>query len=169
LILQYPTYEDQKNHYRLTTRYRSEQRLDWVKEYPLIITTGRMVEFMGGGAETRSNKYLAELQPEMYAELNVLTAEEYGVTTGDLIWIESPNGGKIRVKVKVTPRVNKGLIFLPYHFGGEMEGESRAVNYPEGTAPYAIGAPANVVTNYGYDIITQMQETKTGLCRIKKA
>jgi formate dehydrogenase major subunit len=169
LILQYPTYEDKKNHYRLTTRYRSEQKLDWVKEYPIIITTGRMVEYMGGGAETRSNKYLAELQPDMYAELNVLTAEEYGVKTGDLIWIESPNGGKVRVKVKVTPRVNKGLIFLPYHFGGEMEGESRAVNYPEGTAPYAVGAPANVVTNYGYDIITQMQETKTGLCRIRKA
>jgi formate dehydrogenase major subunit len=169
LILQYPTYEDKKNHYRLTTLYRSEQKLDWVKEFPLIITTGRMVEYMGGGAETRSNKYLAELQPEMYAELNVLTAEEYGVKTGDLIWIESPSGGKIRIKVKVTPRVSKGLIFLPYHFGGEWEGESRAVNYPEGTAPYAVGAPANVVTNYGYDIITQMQETKTGLCRIRKA
>jgi len=169
LILQYPTYEDKKNHYRLTTRYRSEQKLDWVKQFPLVITTGRMVEYMGGGAGTRANKYLAELQPEMYAEINVLTAEEYGVKTGDLIWIESPNGGKIRVKVKVTPRVNKGLIFLPFHFGGEWEGESRAVNYPDGTAPYAVGAPANVVTNYGYDIITQMQETKTGLCRIKKA
>ena len=41
--------------------------------------------------------------------------------------------------------------------------------YPDGTEPYALGAPANVVTNYGYDIITQMQETKTGLCRIRKA
>ena len=52
---------------------------------------------------------------------------------------------------------------------GEIEGESRADSYPSGTVPYALGAPANVVTNYGYDIVTQMQETKTGLCKISKA
>jgi formate dehydrogenase major subunit len=59
LIIKYPTYEDKAHHYRVFTRYRSEQRYDWVKDYPIIITTGRMVEYMGGGAETRSNKYLA--------------------------------------------------------------------------------------------------------------
>ncbi len=167
LIKSWPTYDDITNHYRLPTRFKSEQKPGWVKDYPIVITTGRMVEYMGGGSRTRSNKYLAELQPDMYAEINILTAEEYGIKDGDLIWIESPNGGKCRVKTKITDRVNKGLIFLPYHFGGELEGQTRA--YPEGTAPYVVGAPANVVTNYGYDIITQMQETKTGLCRIRKA
>jgi formate dehydrogenase major subunit len=105
----------------------------------------------------------------MYAEVSPITAKEYDLVTNDKIWIESPNGGKVKVSVKVTERVDKGLIFLPYHFGGEAEGESREAFYPTGTAPYALGAPANVVTNYGYDIITQMQETKTGLCRISKA
>jgi len=169
LIAKWPTYEDQKNHFRLTTRYKSEQKLDWVEKFPIVITTGRIVEYMGGGSRTRSNKYLAELQPDMYAEVNILTAEEYGIADGDMMWIEGPNGGKIRLKAKISERVNKGLIFLPYHFGGEIEGKSRSTSYPAGTAPYAIGAPANVVTNYGYDIITQMQETKTGLCRISKA
>ena len=101
--------------------------------------------------------------------INILTAEEYGLVNGDAIWIESPNGGQCRVQVKISDRVNKGLIFLPYHFAGEDAGTSRADHYPEGTAPYVLGAPANAVTNYGYDIITQMQETKTGLCRIRRA
>jgi formate dehydrogenase major subunit len=169
LIEKYPTYEDQKNHFRLTTRFKSEQKPEWVEQFPLVVTTGRLVEYMGGGAETRSNKYLAELQPDMFAEVHILDAEEYGFADGDMIWIESPSGGRIKVKAKITARVSKGLIFLPYHFGGELEGESLEKNYPDGTVPYALGAPANVVTNYGYDIITQMQETKTGLCRIRKA
>jgi len=48
-------------------------------------------------------------------------------------------------------------------------GRSLAANYPKGTLPYAIGEAANVVTNYGYDIITQIQATKEGLCRVKRA
>ena len=48
-------------------------------------------------------------------------------------------------------------------------GRSLVANYPPGTVPYAIGEAANVVTNYGYDIVTQMQETKTGLCKISRA
>ncbi|MEW6749630.1 MAG: molybdopterin-dependent oxidoreductase [Candidatus Latescibacterota bacterium] len=169
LISRYPTYDDKPKHFRLTTRFKSEQKPEWAAEYPIVITTGRMVEYMGGGARTSANKYLAELQPQMYAEINVLTAEEYGLGSGDYVWIESPNGGQCRVKVKITDRVNKGLIFLPYHFCGEEGGQSRAGSYPEGCVPYVMGAPANLVTNYGYDIITQMQETKTGLCRIRKA
>jgi formate dehydrogenase major subunit len=169
LIPTYPTYEDQQHHYRLTTRFKSEQNPDLVKSYPLMVTTGRIVEYMGGGEESRSNKYLAELQPVMFAEINQKTAVDYHLQKGDMIWIESPNGGKIKVKIKITARVGPDLIFLPYHFGGEIEGKSRKAFYPEGTAPYVLGAPANVVTNYGYDIITQMQETKTGLCRIRKA
>jgi len=168
LIKKYPTYDDKPDHYRVFTKFKSEQKLDWSKEFPLILTTGRIVEYMGGGAETRSNKYLAELQPEMYAEVNIRTANDYGLRDGDMIWIESPNGGKIKVKTKISDRVDPTTIFLPFHFGGFFMGDSWANKYPEGTKPYALGEPANVVTNYGYDIVTQMQETKTGLCKIRK-
>lgn len=169
MVKKYPTYDDKPDHYRVYTKYKSEQNIDWVKEFPLILTTGRLVEYMGGGAETRSNKYLAELQPEMFAEVNIKTANDNGLRNGDEIWVESPNGGKIKVKVKVSDRVDEKTIFLPFHFGGFFMGDSWANKYPEGTTPYALGEAANVVTNYGYDIVTQMQETKTGLCRIKKA
>jgi formate dehydrogenase major subunit len=65
--------------------------------------------------------------------------------------------------------VGPDTVFLPYHWGGVFEGKSLAAKYPEGTAPYTLGESANNVTNYGYDRVTQMQETKTGLCRITKA
>jgi formate dehydrogenase major subunit len=169
LIAKYPTYEDKPNHYRVFTKYKSEQNPELVKEFPFVLTTGRMVEHMGGGAETRSNKYLAELQPEMYAEVNPRVGNNMGVREGELISIESPEGGKITVKAKLTERVDDKTIFLPFHFAGFLMGESLAGNYPEGHEPYVLGESANTVTNYGYDIVTQIQATKDGLCKVTKA
>jgi formate dehydrogenase major subunit len=169
LIARYPTYEDKPNHYRVHTRYKSEQDPELVKKYPYVITTGRMVEHMGGGAETRSSKYLAELQPEMYAEINPRLANNLAIRKGDMVIIESPEGAKIKVKAKLTKRVDEKTIFLPYHFAGTLMGESFEKDYPEGHAPFAVGDPGNVVTNYGYDIITQIQATKDGLCNITRA
>ncbi|MFT5702087.1 MAG: formate dehydrogenase major subunit [Desulforhopalus sp.] len=169
LVAKYPTYEDKADHFRVHTRYKSEQNPDLVKEYPYVITTGRMVEHMGGGAETRSNKYLAELQPEMYAEINPRLANDLGIRKGDMMIVESPEGAKIKVRAKLTPRVDEKTIFLPFHFAGTLMGESYEKDYPEGNAPFTVGDPANVVTNYGYDIVTQIQATKDGLCKVSRA
>ena len=86
-----------------------------------------------------------------------------------MMWIESPEGGKIKVKAFLTERVDDKTIFLPYHFAGMLHGRILVDKYPEGHAPYVVGEPGNVVTNYGYDIITQIQATKDGLCKIAKA
>lgn len=169
LVERYPTYEDQPNHFRVDTRYASEQNPNLIKEFPLILTTGRQVEHMGAGAETRSNQYLAELQPEMYAEINPGLANDLGIRDGVMVWIESPEGGKIKVKAFLTERVDRATIFLPYHFGGSWEGVSLLDQYPEGHEPYVIGDAGNVVTNYGYDIVTQIQATKDGLCKLSLA
>ncbi len=169
LIEKFPTYEDKKAHYRIDTRFKSEQNPELVKEFPYVITTGRMVEHMGAGAETRSNQYLAELQPDMYAEINPRLANNLGFRDGEMVWIESPEGGKIKVKAFLTERVDDKTIFLPYHFAGVLMGESLVDKYPEGHAPFVVGEPGNVVTNYGYDIVTQIQATKDGLCKVTKA
>jgi formate dehydrogenase major subunit len=169
LILKYPTYVDQENHFRVDTRFLSEQIPDLVKDFPYVLTTGRMVEHMGAGAETRSNQYLAELQPDMYVEINPRLGNDIGVRNGEMVWIESPEGGRIKVKTFFTERVDEKTLFLPYHFAGVLLGESLVDKYPDGTAPFAVGEPGNVVTNYGYDIVTQMQSTKDGLCKIAKA
>jgi formate dehydrogenase major subunit len=169
LFDKYATYEDKPNHYRVDTRFKSEQNPDLVKEFPFVLTTGRMVEHMGGGAETRSNKYLAELKPDMYAEINPRTANNIGLRDGEELWIESPEGGKVKVKAMVTERVDEKTIFMPFHFGGILMGKTLTGNYPEGHAPYVFGESAKTCVNYGYDIVTQIQATKDGLCKVSKA
>ncbi|GAX87196.1 formate dehydrogenase major subunit [Lebetimonas natsushimae] len=169
LAKKYPTYPDKKNHYRVDTKYMSIQKTDWAKEFPIILTTGRLVMYSGAGIIERSSKYLAALVPEMFASINPELAYKYGIKDGDMIWIHSPEGTKIKVKARFTYAVAPDRIFLPYHFAGIMQGVDMSDNYPEGTKPYAIGESANTVTNYGYDIVTQIPETKAGLVRIEKA
>jgi formate dehydrogenase major subunit len=47
-----------------------QKNKDIGKTFPLIMTSGRLVEYEGGGEETRSNPWLAELQQEMFVEIN---------------------------------------------------------------------------------------------------
>jgi len=174
LIAKWPTYDDVKEHYRVPQPYKSMQKPEWAKQYPIVLTTGRIVELEGGSAAERADWWLVELNPEMYVEIHPKLANDHGIRNGDWVWLESPEDmdakpSRIKVKAKVTKRVGPDTVFLPYHWGGVFEGKSLASKYPEGTAPYSVGESANTVTNYGYDRVTQMQETKTGLCRIKKA
>ena len=169
LVEKYPTYEDRKSFYRLPTRYGSIQAKDYSKEYPLILTSGRLVEYEGGGDETRSNPWLAELQQEMFVEIHRRDANNAGIRDGDDVWVESPEGGRVKVKAMVTRRVGSGVAFMPFHFGGHFQGRDLRDKYPQGAAPYILGEAANTAMTYGYDSVTQMQETKCSLCRISKA
>jgi len=169
LAEKYPTYEDRKSFYRLPTRYASIQAKDFSKDYPLILTSGRLVEYEGGGDETRSNPWLAELQQEMFAEIHIRDANDNGIRDGDDIWVEGPEGGRIKVKALVTRRVAPGVVFLPFHFGGHFQGKDLRDKYPEGSAPFVLGEAANTVMTYGYDSVTQMQESKVSLCKLSKA
>ena len=166
LVAKYPTYEDRRAFWRLPTRYKSVQAEDHSAQYPLIHTSGRLVEYEGGGEESRSNRWLAELQQHMFAELNPADANDAGVKDGEMMWLEGPEGGRIMVRVLVTPRVERGVVFTPYHFGGWFEGVDLLEKYPEGAAPYVRGDAANTAFTYGYDSVTQMQETKVSLCKI---
>ncbi|ABM01812.1 molybdopterin-dependent oxidoreductase [Shewanella amazonensis] len=168
LVAKYPTYDDMQVH-RLPTLYKSIQEKDFSGSYPLVLTSGRLVEYEGGGEESRSNPWLAELQQEMFVEINPGDAADRGIRNNDNVWLEGPEGGRILIKALVTPRVKPGVTFMPYHFAGVMHGESLAPNYPEGTVPYVIGESANTALTYGYDPVTQMQETKSSLCQIVKA
>ncbi|MEJ2687857.1 MAG: formate dehydrogenase subunit alpha, partial [Gammaproteobacteria bacterium] len=179
LVSKYPTYEDHKALWRLPTLYASVQAKDYSKEYPLVFISGRIVEYEGGGEETRSNKWLAELQPFMYVEINPADANDRGIRDGDWVWLDGPgrdtnNPGPavpshIKVKAMVTPRVGRGVIWTPFHFGGWYEGKDLLDRYPKDTAPYVRGEACNTATTYGYDPVTQMQETKATLCQIKRA
>ncbi len=168
LVPDYPTYEDRK-FYRLPTLYRSIQQQDFAKDYPIILTSGRFVEYTGGGDETRSNPWLAELQQKMYVEINPFDANSIGIRDGQMVWVEGPEGARVLVTAMVTERVGRGVAFMPFHFAGWYQGEDRRHKYPDGADPYVLGEASNTAQTYGYDSVTQMQETKTTLCRIQPA
>jgi len=61
------------------------------------------------------------------------------------------------------------VLWMPFHFGGVFEGENLRDKYPKGSDPYVLGESCNTAFTYGYDSVTQMQETKCSLCNIKPA
>jgi formate dehydrogenase major subunit len=168
LVGDYPTYAD-KQAYRLPTLYESIQKNDFSGDFPIILTSGRLVEYEGGGDKTRSNPWLAELQQDMFAEINTFDANSAGIRDGAMVWLHTPEGAKVRVMAMVTERVGRGVAFMPFHFAGHMQGEDRRSKYPPGADPYVLGEAANTALTYGYDSVTQMQETKVSLCRIEAA
>ena len=66
------------------------------KQYPLIMTSGRLVEYEGGGDETRSNPWLAELQQEMFVEINPKDANDRGLKNDQYVWVETPTKARSR-------------------------------------------------------------------------
>jgi formate dehydrogenase major subunit len=168
LVADYPTYED-KTFWRVPTAYASIQKNDFSKDFPMIMTSGRLVEYEGGGDESRSNPWLAELQQDMFVEINPADANDLGVRDRDSVWLHSPSGAKIRIMAMVTERVGRGVVFTPFHFGGYFQGTDLRSKYPDGADPYVLGEACNTAQTYGYDSVTQMQETKATLCRIELA
>jgi formate dehydrogenase major subunit len=171
LIAKYPSHDDRKTAWRLPIMFKSlqDENKNIGKQFPLIMTSGRLVEYEGGGEETRSNRYLAELQQNMFVEINPRAANDRGVRNGEDVWVISPTGARIKVKAQVTERVDAETVFMPYHFSGHWQGVDMQAHYPDGAKPIIRGEAVNTATTYGYDIVTMMQETKTTICQIERA
>lgn len=173
LIAKYPTLPD-ANQFRLPNIGFSVQKAavdrGIAKSFPLILSSGRLVEYEGGGEETRSNKWLAELQQDMFVEISPADAMDRGIKDGGWVWVTgAESGSKAKVKALVTERVGKGVAWMPFHFGGWFGGKDLRANYPQGADPVVLGESANTITTYGYDPATGMQEPKVTLCQIKAA
>lgn len=171
LIAQYPTLPDRRGfrmpHLGVTVQNRSHQV---ARDFPIILSSGRLVEYEGGGEETRSNKWLAELQQDMFVEINPADAAARNIRDGGWVWVTGPeNQSKARMKALVTERVGRGVAWMPFHFAGHFMGEDQRRRYPQGTDPIVLGESVNAVTTYGYDPVTFMQETKVTLCQIRAA
>jgi len=173
LVEQWPANGQQTNFFRLdqnnaviqesSTRAAEQQGMN------TILTSGRQVEHQGGGSETRSNVFTADLQPHMYAEIHPDMAADLGIDGGDLVVVSTTDRGSILVKSRVTNRPNTREVFMPYHWGGVFHGKSLEDDYPEGTVPYAIGESVNIIASRGHDVETQMQETKAAMVTVEKA
>ncbi len=173
LVAKYPTHKDIATFWRLPTLYKSVQDknvADKVAEkFPLILTSGRLTEYEGGGEETRSNPWLAELQQEMFIEINPKVAAEKNIRNGERAWVHTPTGAKLNVQALVTERVAPDTVFMPFHFSGRWQGMDMLPYYPAGAHPVVRGEAINTATTYGYDSVTMMQETKSTICNVEKA
>ena len=173
MVEKYPTHDDVKVLWRLPTKFKSEQqeavKTETYKKFPLVLTSGRLVEYEGGGEETRSNPWLAELMQDNFVEINPKAAADRGIRNGEFVWVSTPSGAKLKVKALVTERVGADTCFIPFHFSGWWQGQDMLPYYPDGSAPIVRGEAVNTATTYGYDRVTMMQETKTTLCQVAKA
>ncbi|MYZ50374.1 formate dehydrogenase subunit alpha [Propylenella binzhouense] len=173
LVAAYPTRPDERQFRLLNAGFTVQKNAvdnGIPSKFPIILSSGRLVEYEGGGEETRSNRWLAELQQDMFVEINPGDADARGIKDGQWVWVlGAENDAKARVKALVTERVGKGVAWMPFHFSGWYQGEDLRPHYPPGTDPIVLGESVNTVTTYGFDPVTGMQEAKVTLCQIQAA
>ncbi len=139
------------------------------KEYPLILTTGELAEYDGGGEATRANRWLAELQQDMVVEINPADAAARAIKDGAFVWVSGPDGVRARVKARVTARVGEGVVWMPVHFAGWRQGADLRGKYPRGLDPFVLGESASAVMPYGYDLAAGTPESNAAICQIAVA
>jgi formate dehydrogenase alpha subunit len=113
------------------------------KRYPFLLSTGRHLFHYHTSTMIRKGDDLSNIVPEAYIELNPEDARGLNLTDGERVKVSSRRGS-IEIKVKISERVAKGRVFIPFH-------------YRE--------AAANVLTNTTLDPVSKIPELK--VCAIK--
>jgi formate dehydrogenase major subunit len=85
-------------------------------KYPFTVTSYRLTEHHTAGGMSRTLPYLAELQPELFAEISPELAKLRGIEHMDWVTISTARA-QIQARVLVTPRIMPGHVGLPYHWG----------------------------------------------------
>ena len=84
-------------------------------EYPLVLTTGRVLYHWHGGTMTRRSKGLEEICPEALVEINPIDARALGVNDADLVRVSSRRG-QVTARAQVIDRPDQGVVFMTFHF-----------------------------------------------------
>ena len=116
-------------------------------EYPLYLTTGRVLYQYHTGTMSRKAQGLVEKAPECFVEISQEDAATYGIGAGDLVQISSRRG-KIAAKAQISPKAVSGTVFIPFHFAE---------------------AAANKLTNAALDPVSKIPEYKVCAVQIEKA
>jgi len=116
------------------------------KDYPMILTTGRVLEHWHTGAMTRRASSLNAITPEAHASLNPTTLERLGLSPGDKVQVTTRRG-HVQIRVKVDPDVAEEVIFIPFFYAE---------------------AAANILTNPVLDPFGKIPEFKFCAARISK-
>ncbi|WP_254841334.1 formate dehydrogenase subunit alpha [Natronomonas marina] len=96
------------------------------EEYPLTLTTGRVLYHFHTGTLTRRVDALTDHVGESFVEIHPETAVDLGIADGDTVSVASRRG-EITVRAWVTDRPGEGVVFVPMHFAegaaNELTGE----------------------------------------------
>lgn len=116
------------------------------EEYPLLLTTGRVLYHFHTGTVTRRSKGLNEIYPDALVEISPHDAEELKIKNGEFVEVTSRRG-KIKAKAKVTEKSGRGEVFISFHFKE---------------------AAVNLLTNAALDPIAKIPEYKVCAVKVKK-
>ncbi len=86
-------------------------------DYPVILTTGRVVSQFLSGTQTRRIGPLVEQYPEPRVEIHPRLATTYGIADGDWVDVESRRG-KVTLRAQVVQTIRPDTVFVPYHWPG---------------------------------------------------
>lgn len=89
------------------------------EEYPLRLTTGRVVYHYLSGNQTRRIQFLRDMCPEPYVEVHPDTASKYDIQHEEVVRLFTRRG-TADYKVKITEAIRKDTVFVPYHFGHDQ-------------------------------------------------
>jgi formate dehydrogenase alpha subunit len=115
-------------------------------EYPLVLTTGRILYQFHGGTMTRRARGLDEMAPEALVEINPMDARGLGIGDGDMVRVSSRRGS-VQAKAEVVDRPDRGVVFMTFH-------------YQE--------AAANLLTIAALDPIAKIPEYKVCAVRVER-
>ncbi|HAS8422635.1 TPA: formate dehydrogenase subunit alpha [Vibrio vulnificus] len=115
------------------------------EEYPLVLTTGRVLEQFHTGTMTRKTQGLNNLAGPR-AMISVQDAEALGIGNGDMLKV-STRRGEIEIAAFVTKRMQAGVVFIPFHF---------------------VESPVNRLTTTATDPHAKIPEFKVAAVRIEK-
>ena len=117
------------------------------QEYPLFLTTGRIMAQYQSGTQTRRVPALMKDAPGAFFEIHPSMARNYGIAQGDAVLLTTRRGSAV-MAAQLTPNIRLDTLFTPFHYGGE--------------------GCANLLTNPALDPISRMPEFKVCAVRITK-
>ena len=117
-------------------------------EFPVYLTTGRLLAQYQSGAQTRRIRALVEAAPDGFVELHPDLAEQVGVDDGECVRVVSRRG-VAEAPARVTPSIRPDTVFMPFHWPGPGR--------------------ANQLTNAALDPISKMPEFKVCAVRLERA
>jgi predicted molibdopterin-dependent oxidoreductase YjgC len=116
------------------------------EQYPLVLTTGRVLYHWHGGTMTRRSEGLDEIYPEAMVEINPQDADRLQIADGEMVRVSSRRG-EVVAKAEVVERPEPGVVFMTFHFRE---------------------AAANLLTNPVVDPVAKIPEYKVAAVRVEK-